>query len=248
VDASPMIWLLAPVYNEADGIVRLINSVHLQHTSGLPFRWLLVDDGSQDETVNLAKSILRQDDVLIELGKNSGPGKAFEAGMHYFLEHAEKQDLLLTLEGDGTADLSSLTSMIRLQRDEKADLVLASVYLEGGGFSRTSASRLIISHAANALSRFWLNMPYRTLTSFYRLWNYKALAQVSESYRPLIESKGFICQVELLYKSHLLKQRIIEVPTRVYSERRQGKSKMKLIKTALSHVSFLLKSRKYRKI
>jgi len=242
---ATMIWLLAPVYNEAEGVTALINSVGLQHTSGLPFRWLLVDDGSQDATVNLAKSVLRQDDVLIELGKNSGPGKAFEAGMHYFMEHASKEDLLLTLEGDGTADLTSLPDMIRQIQD--ADLILASVYLEGGGFSQTSALRLMISHIANTLSRWHLGIPYRTLTSFYRLWTYPALQQLSQKYQPLIESVGFICQVELLYKSHLLKQRIIEVPTRVYSERRQGKSKMKLIKTALSHVSFLLKSRKYRK-
>ena len=164
--------------------------------------------------------------------------------MHYFLKQASQDDLLLTLEGDGTADLSSLPEMIK--QIENADLILASVYLEGGGFSKTSALRLMISHAANTLSRLWLGMPYRTLTSFYRLWRYPALNKLNKEFSPLIEATGFICQVELLYKSHLLKQRILEVPTRVYSERRKGASKMKLLKTALSHVSFLLKSRKYK--
>ena len=164
--------------------------------------------------------------------------------MHYFLKQASQDDLLLTLEGDGTADLSSLPEMIK--QIENADLILASVYLEGGGFSKTSALRLMISHAANTLSRLWLGMPYRTLTSFYRLWRYPALNKLNKEFSPLIEARGFICQVELLYKSHLLKQRILEVPTRVYSERRKGASKMKLLKTALSHVSFLLKSRKYK--
>lgn len=242
-----MIWLLAPVFNESENVSALINSVDLADTNGLPFAWIIVDDGSDDTTVQTAAQHLRKEDVLIEMHHNRGPGKAFETGIHYFLKHAKKDDLLLTLEGDGTADLKSLAEMLRVQHDKNADLILASVYLQGGGFSRTSALRLFISHAANALSRFWLEMPYWTLTSFYRLWTFSALEQLHQAYNPLIDSPGFICQVELLYKSHLLHQKIIEVPTRVYSERRKGKSKMKLIKTALSHIQFLLQSRKYRK-
>ncbi|MCB0820799.1 MAG: glycosyltransferase [Bacteroidetes bacterium] len=242
-----MIWLLAPVFNESENVSALIKSVSLQHTKGLPFAWIVVDDGSKDATVQTARQNLHDEDVIIELHNNRGPGKAFEAGMHYFLEYAKKDDLLLTLEGDGTADLESLAEMLHVKHEKNADLVLASVYLQGGGFSRTSALRLLISHAANALSRFWLGMPYRTLTSFYRLWTFSALERLHKVYQPLIDSPGFICQVELLYKSHLLQQQIFEVPTRVYSERRKGNSKMKLIKTALSHIQFLLQSRKYRK-
>jgi len=242
-----MIWLLAPVFNESQNVSALINSVDLEITRGLAFTWIIVDDGSDDDTVRQTKACLGEGHVLIEMGRNGGPGKAFEAGMKHFLGHASKTDLLLTLEGDGTADLESLSEMLRMQHDKNAHLVLASVYLPGGGFSKTSALRLMISHAANSLSRIWLGMPYQTLTSFYRLWTYGALEQINDKYQPLIESSGFICQVELLYKSHLLQHRITEVPTRVYSERRKGPSKMKLLKTALSHINFLLQSRKYKK-
>ncbi len=240
-----MIWVLAPVYNEANGIIDFIETTSAFLQNITEYRLVLVDDGSSDQTAAIARDAVRENDVVLSLGKNSGPGKAFEKGMLFFLEHAAQDDLLLTLEGDSTADLSSLSEMI--QQIEHADLILASVYLEGGGFSKTSALRLMISHAANTLSRWWLGLPFKTLTSFYRLWTYKALAEISEKYQPLIEAHGFICQVELLYKSHLLMHRIKEVPTRVYSELRKGKSKMKLLKTALSHLSFLLKSRKYKK-
>jgi dolichol-phosphate mannosyltransferase len=239
-----MIWVLVPVYNEASGIKNFIETTFAFLQNIAEYRLVLVDDGSSDQTAAIARDAIRENDAVLRLDKNTGPGKAFETGMHYFLKQASQDDLLLTLEGDGTADLSSLPEMIK--QIENADLILASVYLEGGGFSKTSALRLMISHAANTLSRLWLGMPYRTLTSFYRLWRYPALNKLNKEFSPLIEATGFICQVELLYKSHLLKQRILEVPTRVYSERRKGASKMKLLKTALSHVSFLLKSRKYK--
>lgn len=239
-----MIWVLAPVFNEASGIKNFIetSSAFLQNIAD--YRLILVDDGSSDQTAAIAGDAVNVNDVVLRLDKNSGPGKAFETGMYYFLKHASQDDLLLTLEGDGTADLSSLPEMIK--QIENADLILASVYLEGGGFSKTSALRLMISHAANTLSRRWLGMPYKTLTSFYRLWSYPALNQLNKKFNPLIEAKGFICQVELLYKSHLIKHKILEVPTKVYSDRRKGPSKMKLISTALAHISFLLKCRKYK--
>lgn len=240
-----MIWLLVPLYNEADGVEDFLKLTFQKLEEFGEFRILIVDDGSCDKTFEIAEKGAGDKGNIIRFEQNQGPGKAFEAGFKYILQHGQSGDYILTIEGDNTADLNSLPSMLKWIKTH--DLVLASVYLEKDGFSKTSAWRMLLSSIANKLSRKILEMPYLTLTSFYRLWSFDLLKKIDEAYSPMIESKGFICQVELLYKSHLLSAKIKEVPTRVYSERRQGKSKMKLLKTAISHFRFLLKRGKYQK-
>ena len=148
-------------------------------------------------------------------------------------------DFLLTMEGDGTADLSSLQSMF--DSINNADVVLASVYSEGGGFSKTNWARLLISKFANGLTRLCLNLPFKTLTSFYRIYRVSVLHQLQYNNTQIFNEKGFICQVEILYKFHRNGFVIKEIPTTLFTDRRKGKSKMNLLKTMIAHIRFLLR-------
>jgi dolichol-phosphate mannosyltransferase len=239
-----MIWVLIPVYNEAEGIPKMLKETRNAIAAFGEFRLVLVDDGSTDETRIAIQRELQENDQLISLEHNSGPGAAFLAGFEFILQNATSRDSVLSLEGDGTADLSSLSAMFESLKNH--DLVLASVYLNENGFSKTSFWRMGLSQLANGLSRWYLDLPQRTLTSFYRLWSLEILQKMQEKYPRLIDEPGFICQVELLYKARLLNAKIVEIPTRVYSDRRIGKSKMKLVKTAISHLKFLIGSNKYK--
>jgi dolichol-phosphate mannosyltransferase len=124
----------------------------------------------------------------------------------------------------------------------QADVVLASVYSEGGGFSKTNWVRLLISKFANGLTRRCLNLPYQTLTSFYRIYRVSALHKLQNNGRPIFSEKGFICQVEILYKLHRKGFVIKEIPTTLFTDRRKGKSKMNLRKTMIAHIRFLLRT------
>jgi dolichol-phosphate mannosyltransferase len=123
------------------------------------------------------------------------------------------------------------------------DVVMASVYLPGGGFTKTGWLRLMLSNVANALTRIVLNLPYRTLTSFYRAYRYEALNQLNQQFPNMIEETGFICQVELLYKCRKVDLSITEISTKVFSDRRKGPSKMKVMRTILEHLRFVLKTK-----
>lgn len=235
------VWVVIPVFNEAAGIQSTLNDVYRELIDVAEFKLIVVDDGSTDSTLDLVNQSIRPQDIAIALKTNQGPGVAFQEGISSVLSQADPKDLLLTLEGDGTTDWSSLKSMI--QSIQTHDLVLASVYLKGGGFSRTSWWRMALSKVANHLSNLILGIRVNTLTSFYRLWRIELLLNMQSTFPKLIQESGFICQVELLYKAHLCGARITEVPTHVYGNLRQGKSKMKLVKTALSHLKFLLSVR-----
>jgi dolichol-phosphate mannosyltransferase len=238
---QPKIWVLLPVFNEAEGIIAWLTSIKLSCQEFGEVQFVLSDDGSTD---GLEHAISNWDEknccAILGDGSNHGPGAAFDLGFRYILKHGNSADLVVTLEADGTADLSMLPNMLDALKEK--DQVLASVYLEGGGFSRTTWYRVGLSNIANGLTRLVLRLPFKTLTSFYRAYRWDALKTLADRFDPLIEETGFICQVELLHKSQLSSLRIAEIPTRVYSERRIGKSKMKLIKTAFQHLRFLMKT------
>lgn len=238
---QPRIWLLLPVFNEAEGIVGWLTKIKLSCHEFGDVQFVISDDGSTD---GLEHAISNWDEkshcVILGDGSNRGPGAAFDLGFRYILAHGKSSDLIVTMEADGTADLSMLPNMLDALKEQ--DQVLASVYLDGGGFSRTTWYRVGLSNIANGLTRLVLRLPYRTLTSFYRGYRWDSLKTLSQRFDPFIEESGFICQVELLHKSRQVGLKILEIPTRVYSERRIGKSKMKLIKTAFEHLRFLLKT------
>jgi dolichol-phosphate mannosyltransferase len=120
-------------------------------------------------------------------------------------------------------------------------LALASVYSPGGSFSKTTWWRMSISKLANRITRNLLGIRQHTLTSFYRGWRLEFLAKMNNQFQPFIVEKGYICQVELLYKAKQAGARITEVPTRLHSERRVGKSKMRLILTGFHYGVFLVR-------
>jgi dolichol-phosphate mannosyltransferase len=230
--------VVIPIFNEFENLPNLIDSIEQLRNSSIDISIIVCDDGSKDGSRIWLESE-QQKGRLIVLGdgNNHGPGVAFENGFQYVLKKLPDFDFLLTMEGDGTADFSSLYKMFDTLND--ADVVLASVYLEGGGFSNTNWARLLISKFANGLTRKCLNLPYQTLTSFYRIYRVSTIHQLQKDNYPIFSEKGFICQVEILYKLHRKGFVIKEIPTTLFTDRRKGKSKMKLGKTMIAHVRFL---------
>jgi dolichol-phosphate mannosyltransferase len=230
--------IVIPIFNELENLPSLIDSVEQLGNSTIDIKIIVCDDGSNDGSRIWLKSE-QQKGRLIVLGdgNNHGPGVAFENGFQYVLRELPDFDFLLTMEGDGTADLSSFPIMFDSM--SQADVVLASVYLQGGGFSKTNWARLLISKFANELTRRCLNLPFQTLTSFYRMYRVSTLHQLDQNSNQIFSENGFICQVEILYKLHRKGFVIKEIPTTLFTDRRKGKSKMKLAKTMLAHVRFL---------
>ena len=234
------IWVLMPVFNEANGLASWIRMAD-RELNFIDTTFVISDDGSTDGIgemlngqINFPKYVLLGD------GINRGPGAAFAVGFEYILQNGSAGDAIITLEADGTADLATLRPMLDALKTH--DVVMASVYLPGGGFTKTGWVRLMLSNLANALTRTILNLPYRTLTSFYRAYRFDALQHLTQRYPRIIEETGFICQIELLYKCRKVELDIIEISTKVFSDRRKGPSKMKVMRTILEHLRFVLKT------
>ena len=236
------VYFLLPVFNEAENLPLLHSSI----AASLPDhkkRFVFVDDGSSDGTAGVVNSLfLKEDHVILGDGRNHGPGFAFNTGFEWIIGNSSgPDDLIVTLESDNTSDPELLPKLISIS-SMGYDLVLASVYAQGGGFDKTSFLRKFISFFANILLRFIFDIKVLTLSSFYRVYSISLIKKIKEKHGVIISEQGFISMIEILIKAVRLDATVIEVPMKLFSKRRKGKSKMKVLKEFSSYLRFFLKN------
>lgn len=242
-----MVYFLIPVFNEQKNIPLL--SQNLKNCSKIikdDVYYVFVDDKSSDNTIELINNHFEKINYhIITKNKNAGPGDSFNLGFEWILNHCPDHDsndnLVVTLEADNTSDLDILSIMISLAK-MKFDLVLASVYAQGGGFEKTSFVRILLSFTANLFFRAFFNIKILTLSSFYRVYRISLLKKIQQTNKKIVAEKGFISMLEILIKAIKLQANLIEVPMILQSSNRKGKSKMKLLQTSLSYLKFLFRN------
>ncbi len=237
-----MIYFLVPVYNEAINLPNLANEL-LALSLNEPACFVFSDDGSTDHSIAEIHRLFQNTRyIILGDGVNRGPGYAFNEGFNWILTQAYPKGRVVTLEADGTSDLSLLPVMLSLN-DHGYDMVLASVYAQGGGFDNVSFLRLLASSVANLMFRFLFNIRVLTLSSFYRVYSISILDKIKAQRGGLIQEAGFISMLEILVNGLAAGARVIEVPMKLQSAKRKGKSKMKVFKTTADYFRFLIKRR-----
>lgn len=241
----PRIFFLIPIYNESPNIELLAKNLKAV-LPGYQRVYIFADDASTDDTVQALYANFSGEELrVLETRQNGGPGSAFNRGFQHILteESPEESDLVVTLEADNTSDLSILPDMLSINQ-LGYELVLASIYAQGGGLDRTSLFRKVLSYGANFLFRFLFDVSVLTLSSFYRVYSVSLLSRVQAKYPVLVKEAGFICALELLLKCLDCGARVIEVPMTLKSYMRKGASKMKVARTTLAYLKFLARWKK----
>jgi dolichol-phosphate mannosyltransferase len=237
-----MIFFLIPVFNEALNLPLLAGNLKSSLPSQNKF-YVFVDDGSVDNSSNVIEQLFQGFNfIILGDGDNHGPGFSFNLGFEWILANSVgSNDRIITMEADNTSDIGLLYRMLCIS-DLGYDLVLASVYAQGGGFEKTSFIRKLLSAVANLFFRFLFNVKVLTLSSFYRIYNVSIIKKIQKTYPEIIKEKGFICKLEILLKAIRCEAHIIEVPMKLHSSKRIGKSKMKIFKTSILYFNFLFRS------
>ncbi len=234
-----MIYLLIPIYNEEANLPNLYKELNAILSEEEVY-YVFSDDGSSDKSVEVIKTLFKNNSYhIVGDGINHGPGHAFNVGFEWILNNSkDADDKVITMEADCTSDVRLMPKMIAINK-LGYDLVLASVYAQGGGFEKTNWIRKFLSACANLLFRFLFDIKVLTLSSFYRVYSIELLRKIKERNGKLISETGFICMLELLLKAIKENATIIEVPMMLYSGKRKGKSKMRIFKTMLAYFRFL---------
>lgn len=218
--------VVIPAWNEAENLGILLPELHRTlQPMGLAYEIIVVDgrstDGSRKVAEALGSRVLEQSEA--------GYGGALRDG---FSE--ARGDYVLTMDADYSHD-PSIAARLWAHRSE-ADLVIASRYLASGKAEMTIL-RLALSRALNGVYRWCLNLPFRDLSSGFRLYRGKALRQARTT------ARNFDVLPELLVQIHADGYRIREIPFH-YRQRRRGRSHARLIRFGWAFVLTLGRMRR----
>ena len=243
VPSSPLIFVI-PAFNEQENLPRLLADLESRpHLFPSGSRLIVVDDGSEDGTVELIEAYEGPLPVeLVQLERNQGPGAAFRAGFHAALDGSPDDAMVVTIEADTTSDLDVLPEMVA-RAQGGAELVLASVH-GGGRMIAVRRHRRILSAGAGYVVRRALGLDARTVSSFFRVYRVPLLRRGFGRYGDaMITEPGFACKAELLAKLAALGAKIEEVPVDLDASRRIGESRMPVMGTMLGYWRLMTRMR-----
>jgi len=211
-------WLVLPTYNEVENVEAFVAAVRAELPASA--RVLIVDDSSPDGTGRVADRLAAEDPGLSVLHRprKEGLGPAYIAGFRRAL--AEGAGLVLEMDSDFSHDPGYLPAL--LDASERADLVIGSRYVPGGGVGDWTPLRRAISRAGSAYARLVLGLSVRDLTAGFKCFRREVLEAIDLA---AVTSRGYAFQVELTYRAIQLGFEVAEVPI-VFRERRHGSSKM----------------------
>ena len=209
--------VIVPTYEEADNVIPLSRQV-LAASPGLEM--LVVDDASPDGTGDRVATEARSEPRLHLLRRPGklGLGSAYQSGFRYALEGG--YDLALTMDCDFSHHPRYLPGM--LAAAERADLVVGSRYVKGGGVSNWSPRRRLLSSFANFYTRMLLRVPTRDCTAGFRCYHRHVLERVDVF---SIQASGYSFLEEMIWRVHHAGFVIYEFPI-VFESRHHGRSKI----------------------
>jgi len=184
------LYAIVPMLDEEPNVPTLVASlVDLAAAVDreLALHAIFVDDGSTDGThaalVRCTKFLPWE---ILRHPVNQGPGAAFATGFTWLAPRIRPEDWVLTMEGDATSKGDVILRMMR-RRLEGYDVVLASPYMYGGGFSEVSAFRVMVSQVANGLVKIVMGIRgILTFSAFLRLYSGAAILELQARYGPAI--------------------------------------------------------------
>jgi dolichol-phosphate mannosyltransferase len=214
-------WLVLPTYNEAENVEAIVRASlpHLAST-GLDHRVLVVDDGSPDGTGEIADRLaaeLAQVEVL-HRERKEGIGPAYLAGFQRAM--AAGAELLLEMDSDFSHDPAALPQLIRAT--DRADLVLGSRYVPGGGVTDWGLVRRLISRGGSLYAQLLLGVGVQDLTGGFKCFRREVLERIDLG---AVGTDGYGFQIEMTYRAIRAGFRVEEVPI-LFRDRRVGESKM----------------------
>lgn len=116
---APLAVVIA-AYDEAGAVAGVVSAVPAD-VGGLPTEVIVVDDGSSDQTADLARGAGA---LVCRFPRNVGQGRALQAG--YLLARRRGAKYIVTMDADGQFDAQDLPSLVGPLLSGDADLVNGS--------------------------------------------------------------------------------------------------------------------------
>jgi len=232
------IFIMVPTYNEKENIKTLIDEILKLKIKNLHI--VVVDDNSPDNTWKIVQQISKKNkNVHLLLRKSDkGRGSAGRDGFIYCLKHGA--DIIVEMDADMSHNPKYILVMIKELKN--ADVILGSRRVKGSKEIGRSQFRRLVTLIANLYITWMLGIRVKDCNSGYRCFKREVLEKIKPE---KIESKGPSIVQEVLFKTHLNKFRIKEIPI-TFINRTKGKSKLGLKQLAAGY--FMVLKLKFMKL
>jgi glycosyltransferase involved in cell wall biosynthesis len=235
--AAPLVTVLIPAFNEAGMLEKNLASIHAGLCGLAPrFRTeiLVIDDGSDDATWEIAGQIAAQLRGIrrVRHSTNLGLGQALRTGFAQ-----ATGDYVVVLDADLSYDTGHIEQLLEALIENHAQVSVVSPYMKGGRVSGVPRYRALLSRWANWFLAFFApHADVRTLTSMVRAYDGDFLRGMN------LRAVGVDINTEILYKTLLLRGRIIEVPAHLdwTLQNQSGIGRVSSFKIARSVVAYVL--------
>nr|CAG4652076.1 EOG090X0B9X [Triops cancriformis] len=214
--------ILLPTYNECENlpIITWLIVKYLEESS-IDFEIIIIDDGSPDGTLEVAKQLQNiygsKKIVLRPREKKLGLGTAYVHGM----AHATGNYIII-MDADLSHHPKFIPQFIQKQKERDYDVVSGTRYTGDGGVFGWDLKRKIISRGANYVTQVLLRPGASDLTGSFRLYKKSVLEKLVKA----CTSKGYVFQMEMIVRARQFGFTIGEVPIsfvdRVYGESKLG--------------------------
>ena len=162
---SRVISIVVPCYNESKTLETIIARVLAADVSGLEREIIIVDDGSRDDSVNIAKALAERHPNIrvLEHSVNRGKGAALRTGFQ-----AATGEIILVQDADLEYSPSDYPRLLAPMLDDRADVVYGSRFRSG------SEMRVLF---------FWHNVGNSVLTLFSNMMTNLNLTDMETCYK-----------------------------------------------------------------
>lgn len=171
------VLIIIPCYNEEASLPLVLTELKtLDPPQDFKIVVLVVNDCSTDNTAAMAR---KYGAILLDLPCNLGIGGAMQAGFKYAVRNG--YDVAVQIDGDGQHPPHELSKLLNAYKNERADVVIGSRFLDNEGFQSSYMRRTGIKYFYR-LNKLMTGNPVYDSTSGFRLLGKKALAIAAKNY------------------------------------------------------------------
>ena len=214
--------VILPTYNERANLKWLVEELTELHDD---IDILIVDDNSPDGTGEIAESLKSEKIHVLHRSQKAGLGPAYLAGFSWASSRQtsgnNQYEFLVEMDADGSHHPSQLGELLGAAAAGN-DLVIGTRWMPGGSVHNWPLARRLISRFGTWYASAALKLPYKDLTSGFRVLRMKLVKEILKSD---LEASGYGFQIEVVALAARHGMSITQVPIE-FTERVDGQSKM----------------------
>lgn len=239
-----MITIFLPAYNEAIALPRVVGKfAAVLKKRSEPFRFVVLDDGSSDETAKVAEELSAAYPLeLLRHPVNLGLGATLKDGIEYLARVTRDEDLVVMLDCDDTHESEFLPAAMD-KIGQGYDVVLLSRFCPGGGSGNLAPIQKILSMGAGIFLKIFFPIKgVREYSCCYRVFRASILKKGMDRFGKdfiRLPHMGFVASPEILVRMRMLNARITESPFTLRYDQKPGPSKNKPLKTIAGYFALV---------